>query len=79
MIDFSKITKTVDGLDCQYFGQRISGGKVIHRFVVYNDSAELINYYDEKGQRIEFSGSSGWLVNNRGHQIIKFRFEVPNG
>lgn len=70
-IDFSKITKTVDGLDCYYIGQRTSGGKIIHRFAVVNDVSELINYYDEQGQRIEFSGAGGWLVSNSGHQIIK--------
>lgn len=70
MIDFSKITKTVSGLDCYYLGQRTSGGKVIHRFAIVNDTAEMICYYNEQGQKIEFSGAGGWLVDTNGHQII---------
>lgn len=70
MIDFAKITKTFDGLDCYYIGQRKSVGKTIHRFAIVNDTAELICYYDEQGKRIEFCGSDGWMVNKHGHQII---------
>lgn len=70
MIDFSKITKTVTGLDCYYLGQRRSAGQVLHRFAVVNDAAELICYYNEQGQRIEFSGADGWVVQNGSYQII---------
>ena len=70
MIDFSKITKTVGGLDCYYVGQRTSGGQVLHRFAVVNDAAELICYYNEQGQRIEYLGPGVWVVQNDGHQII---------
>ena len=70
MIDFSKITKTVTGLDCYYLGQRRSGDQVLHRFAIVNDTAEMFCYYNERGQKIEFSGADGWLVDNKGHQII---------
>lgn len=70
MIDFAKITKTVSGLDCIYLGQRRSAGQVLHRFAVVNDTAEVICYYNEQGQKIEFSGAGGWLVDTKGHQII---------
>ena len=71
MIDFSKIAKTVDGLDCYYIGQRTSGGKTIHRFAIANDASEVICYYDEQGKRLEFSGAGGWVVCKTGiHQII---------
>ena len=70
MIDFSKITKTVSGLDCHYLGQRTSGGQVLHRFAVFSDVGEVFCYYNEQGQKIEFSGAGGWLVDTKGHQII---------
>ena len=71
MIDFSTITKTVDGLDCYYIGQRKSGGKTIHRFAIANDVSEVICYYDEQGKRLDFSGAGGWVVcKTGGHQII---------
>ena len=70
MIDFSKITKTVSGLDCYYIGQRTSGGQVLHRFAIANDVGEVICYYNEQGQKIAFSLAGGWLVDTKGHQII---------
>ena len=70
MIDFSKITKTLTGLDCYYLGQRTSKGQVLHRFAVFNDVGEVFCYYNEQGQKIEFSGAGGWLVDTKGHQII---------
>lgn len=71
MIDFSKITKTVSGLKCYYLGQRRSVGQVLHRFAVVNDAAELICYYNDQGQRIEFDDRTGkWVATPTGHQII---------
>lgn len=70
MIDFAKITKTVSGLDCYYLGQRRSAGQVLHRFAVVNSTSEMICYYNDQGQRIDFSGAGGWLVCNKGHEII---------
>lgn len=70
MIDFSKITKTVDGIDCCYLGQRISDGQVLHRFAVFNNASELFSYYNERGERINFFGNDGWAVCKGGLQII---------
>ena len=70
MIDFSKITKTVGGLDCYYLGQRRSGDQVLHRFAVVNPAGEKFAYYNEQGQRIEYLGPGVWVVQNDGHQII---------
>lgn len=70
MIDFAKITKTLTGLACCYLGQRTSGGQVLHRFAVFSDVGEVFCYYNEQGQKIEFSGAGGWLVDTKGHQII---------
>lgn len=70
MIEFSKITKTLTGLACCYLGQRTSGGQVLHRFAVFSDVGEVFCYYNEQGQKIEFSGAGGWLVDTKGHQII---------
>ena len=70
MIDFAKITKTLTGLACCYIGQRTSGGQVLHRFAVFSDVGEVFCYYNEQGQKIEFSGAGGWLVDTKGHQII---------
>lgn len=70
MIDFSKITKTVSGLDCYYLGQRRSGDQVLHRFAVVNPAGEKFAYYNEQGQRIEYLGPGVWEVQAGGHQII---------
>ena len=70
MIDFAKIKKTLTGLDCYYLGQRTSGGQVLHRFAVFSDVGEVFCYYNEQGQKIEFSGAGGWLVDSNGHQIV---------
>lgn len=71
MIDFSKITKTVGGLDCYYLGQRTSNGQVLHRFAIANNASEFICYYNEQGKAIEFSGSlRKWVATPTGHQIV---------
>jgi hypothetical protein len=70
MIDFSKITKTIGGLDCYYLGQRRSGDQVLHRFAVVNPACETIVYYNEQGQRIDYVAPGKWVVQNDGHQII---------
>jgi hypothetical protein len=71
MIDFTKITKTLVGLDCYYLGQRISGDQVLHRFAVVNPAGEKFVYYNDQGQRIDYaSGIGKWVVRNDGHQVI---------
>ena len=42
----------------------------MHRFAVFSDVGEVFCYYNEQGQKIEFSGAGGWLVDTKGHQII---------
>ena len=69
-IDFAKITKTVDGLDCYYIGKRTSGDQVLHRFAVFNNASELFSYYNEQGERVEFFGNDGWAICKGGLQII---------
>ena len=70
MIDFAKITKTLDGMDCRYLGQRTSGGQVINRFAVFKNAAELFCYYNEQGQQIDYVGLGKWVAIPTGHQII---------
>jgi hypothetical protein len=71
MIDFSKITKTVSGLDCRYLGQRKSNGQVLNRFAIFNDASEVICYYNEQGQRVECDARTGkWVATPMTHQII---------
>lgn len=70
MIDFSKITKTVSGLDCYYLGQRTSDDQVLHRFAVVNPACETIVYYNDQGQRIDYVGIGKWVATTTGHQII---------
>jgi|GEM_PF-5567467 len=72
-IDFRGITQTIQGLKCQYIGERVNWPGV-HVFAVYNGTAELFCYYDNQGRRVEFCGSKGeWVVmdNRNTHQIIK--------
>ena len=70
MIDFSKITKTVGGLDCHYLGPRYSNGHILHRFAIVNDAGEVICYYNNQGQRIDYVAPGKWSFQNDGHQII---------
>lgn len=71
MIDFAKITKTFDGIDCCYLGQRKSGDQVLHRFAVFNNASELFCYYNEQGQRVECDAKTGkWAPVTTGHQIV---------
>ena len=71
MIDFAKITKTLDGIDCCYLGQRKSNGQVLNRFAIFNDASEVICYYNEQGQRVECDARTGkWVATPMTHQII---------
>ena len=55
VIDFTKITKTLGGLDCYYIGQRESLGRVLHIFAVFNDQGETFQYYDEQGRHLVYA------------------------
>ena len=62
MIDFTKITNTLSGLDCYYIGQRESLGRVLHIFAVFNDQGETFQYYDSEGRHLEYSVNGKWVV-----------------
>ena len=55
MIDFSKITKTLDGYDCHYFGMRESYGTNLHCFGVMTGRGVHEKCYDEEGQQLFFN------------------------
>ena len=57
MIDFAKITKTVDGMDCRYIHERESHGERIHVFALFNEVGARYEYYNQQGERIKWSGS----------------------
>lgn len=73
MIDFSKITKTLDGFDCHYFGTRISNGIKLHCFGVWTTTGLYEKCYDENGKHLVWSDLVGkWCVSNRpDFQIVK--------
>lgn len=72
MIEFAKITKTVDGFDCHYFGTRESFGSVIHVFGVFNPTMGVAEVqYDAQGNRLRF-GNGEWVISNAAsYQIVK--------
>lgn len=55
MIDFSKITKTLDGYDCHYFGMRESYGTKLHCFGVMTGHGVHEKCYDDEGQQLFFN------------------------
>lgn len=57
MIDFSKITKTLDGYDCHYFGVRESYGAKLHCFGVMTGHGVHEKCYDDEGQHLFFNPS----------------------
>ena len=57
MIDFAKITRTLDGMDCRYIHERESNGERVHVFALFNDVGERYEYYNQQGKRIKWSGS----------------------
>lgn len=65
MIDFSKITKTVDGMDCRYIHERESNGERIHVFALFNEVGERYEYYNQQGKRLKWSGSK-WELEQDG-------------
>lgn len=73
MIDFSKITKTLDGYDCHYFGTRESYRTKLHCFGVWTSAGVHENNYDDQGRRLVWnSNDMGWEVcGNDSFAIIK--------
>ena len=62
MIDFSKITKTLDGYDCHYFGTRESYGTKLHCFGVWTPTGLYEKCYDDQGRHLAFSMDGEWEV-----------------
>lgn len=53
MIDFSKITKTLDGYDCHYFGTRVGfDGAKLHCFGVWTPTGLYEKCYDDQGRHL---------------------------
>ena len=62
MIDFAKITKTLDGYDCHYFGTRESYGTKLHCFGVWTPTGLYEKCYDDQGRHLQFSMDGEWEV-----------------
>ena len=62
MIDFAKITKTLDGYDCHYFGTRESYGTKLHCFGVWTPTGLYEKCYDDQGRPLTFSMNGKWEV-----------------
>jgi hypothetical protein len=72
MIDFSKITKTLDGFDCHYFGTRESFGRQVHCFAVFHPllgTAEV--QCDANGKRLKFENKEWVESTATNYQIVK--------
>jgi hypothetical protein len=72
MIDFSKITKTLDGFDCHYFGTRESFGRQVHCFAVFHPllgTAEV--QCDGDGKRLKFENGLWVESAATNYQIVK--------
>lgn len=79
MIDFSKITKTLDGCKAYHVNQRFDDFEVIHEFaIVHPRFGASIEYYNEKGNRVTYdAGKSKWVERNDGKfQIVKPKKKV---
>ena len=63
MIDFAKITKTLDGYECHYFGTRIGADHkmILHCFAVWTDNGVFEKCYDEHGRHLVWD-FGGWEV-----------------
>ena len=71
MIDFAKITKTLDGMDCRYIHERESNGERIHVFALFNDVGERYEYYNQQGKRLKWSSSKWELEQDSKWQIYE--------
>jgi len=77
MIDFSKITKTLDGYDCHYFGTRESYGVTLHCFAVMHPQfgvKEVV--YNAEGKRLALAGGQWFTVLEPAFQIVKPKKKV---
>ena len=73
MIEFSKITKTLGGYDCHYFGTRYSNKTKLYCFGVWTTTGLYEKCYDENGKHLVWSDLVGkWSVSDRpDFQIVK--------
>ena len=72
MIYFSKITKTLDGFDCHYFGTRESFGRKIHCFGVFHPVLGVQEVaYDANGKRLKFENKEWVASGATSYQIVK--------
>lgn len=63
MIDFAKITKTLGGLDCHYFGVRESFGTKLHCFGVWTRYGVCESAYDEQGRHLVWKpNETRWVL-----------------
>ena len=63
MIEFSKITKTLDGYECHYFGTRIGfDGTKLHCFAIMTSCGVKEKNYDDQGRPLAFSMDGKWEV-----------------
>lgn len=63
MIDFAKITKTLGGHDCHYFGTRIGfDGTKLHCFAIMTSCGVKEKNYDDQGRPLAFSMAGKWEV-----------------
>jgi len=70
-IDFSKITKTLDGYACHYFGTRESFGSVVHCFAVFHPEYGVHEVaYDAAGKRLTYNMGEWILSKAADCQII---------
>lgn len=77
MIEFEKITKTLDGFDCHYFGTRESYVSTIHCFGVFHPVLGVHEVaYDANGKRLKFENGSWVESTATSYQIVKPRRKV---
>ena len=90
MIDFAKITKTLDGYDCHYFGTRIGADhKILHCFAVWTHNGVFEKCYDEHGRHLVWEFGTWEVSKTDAFTIVKppkivevtrwFRFEYDEG
>lgn len=77
MIDFSKITKTLDGYDCHYFGTRENNGTTLHCFAVMHPQFGVKEaVYDAEGKRLALAGGQWFAALDAAFQIVKPKKKV---
>ena len=74
---FAKITKTLDGFDCHYFGTRESFGRHVHCFAIFSPQIGVQEVqYDDDGNRLRFENGKWVKGNTTNYQIVEPRRKV---